>query len=491
MKGAIGRLTTERAALVIVHLLLFAMASRVAIDSDMWWHLRLGQQIVATGEFVYADRFSHTQTGRLHQNQSALAQWLMFAFWRASGHLGMTLFVSVLAVGGMHFVYRAGRGSIYMQSFVLVLGAACAATFWSPRPQMLTFLCAAILLFALQRLQERGDARLWPLTILMWLWSNFHGGFIIGYLFIAGFVLGEWLKNARGRGGLAAPVLRRLCGFALLSLLLLPINPLGLSVYSTPFETLAIPGLRSLIQEWQPTDFSQPITWPFIVLVVLLLVAVWASKRRIDLTAGILVCGAFIMAIYSGRHLSFFAIIAVPIVTTHLEVILSRRGWTLPRRDRETTFRSALNLALICLVASGTLAQLRHVSSTDTLERALALNYPLDALKFLKAQSREGKLFNSYNWGGYLILHAPEFPVFIDGRTDLYRDFLFEYTDAAFGGPAWRDVFARHDIAIALIEAASPLAAKLEAADDWRLAYQDTVASIHLRQQPPNESTDP
>lgn len=491
MANMLRRLTTERAATVIVHLLLFAMASRVAIDSDMWWHLRLGQHIVATGDIVYADSFSHTQIGRLHQNHSGLAQILMFACWRLGGHLGLTLFTSMLAVGGMRFVYRAGRGSIYMQGFILVMGAACASAFWSPRPQMFTFMCAAILFFALRRLQERGDAPLWPLPILMWIWGNLHGGYIIGYLFIAGFLLGEWLKNAAGLGGLATPVLRRLRAFTLLSLLLLPINPLGASIYTAPFETLAITGLRTLIQEWKPPDFAQPITWPFIGLLALLPLSALASRRRFDLTAAILVGGTLFMALHSSRHLSLFAITAVPVATTHLDDFLSRRRWTLPRRNSETPVRIALNLALICLVAFGTLAQLRHVSSASVIERALTLNYPLDALQILAAESAEGQLFNSYNWGGYLIFHAPELPVFIDGRTDLYRDFLDEYTGAAFGGPQWRSVFARHDIGIALIEIASPLGDQLAAADDWNLAYQDAVASVYLRLQTTRESPGP
>ncbi len=490
MATALRRLTTERAAIVILHLLLFALASRVAVDPDMWWHLRLGQQIVASGDFIYADSFSHTQAGKLHKNHSGLAQLLMLACWRAGGHLGMTLFTSALAVAGMRFVYRAGSGSIYLQGFVLVLGAVCAAAFWSPRPQMFTFLCAAILLYALRRLQQRGDAPQWPLPLLMWIWSNLHGGYIVGYLLIAGFVLGELLKRSAGLGdrGLAPPALRRLCGFTLLSLLLLPVNPLGLSIYTAPLETLAIPGLRSYIQEWKPPDFSQPINGSFIVLAALLLFSVLASRRRFDLSAGLLAGGTLIMALYSGRHLSLFAITAVPVITTNLHEVLSSRGWTLPRRSEETPGRIALNLALIALVALGTLGQLRHVTSASSLEQVLDLNYPRRALEFLSAESSAGQLFNSYNWGGYLIFHAPGFPVFIDGRTDLYRDFLGEYAGAAFGGPRWREVFANHDIGAALIESDSPLAAQLEAAEDWRLAYGDAVARLYLRQPSASES---
>ncbi|MYD08814.1 MAG: hypothetical protein F4X02_02105 [Chloroflexi bacterium] len=483
MAALLSRLTVERAAIVIAHLLLFAMASRVAIDPDMWWQLRLGQQIAETGEFVSADRFSHTRTGQSRLNHSGFAQVLMYACWRLGGHLGMTLFTALLAVSALHCVFRAGRGSIYMQSYVLVLGAACAAAFWSPRPQMFTFLGAAITLYMIRRLQRRSDTPLWPLPLLMWAWANLHGGYVIGYLFIGGFVLGEGLKRrfGMGDGGLATPALRRLCAYSLLSLLLLPINPLGLSIYAAPLDTLAIPGLRSAIQEWQPPDFSGPGAWSFVGLLALLLASALASRRRVDLSAAILAGGTLVMALYSARHVSLFAITAIPMITTQLDAFLARRGWRMRHRNVETPGRVALNLALIGVVAFGALAQIRHVASAATVERALALNYPLGALRYLQAATAPGHLFNSYKWGGYLIFHAPDLPVFIDGRTDLYRDLLSDYVAAATGGPEWRAVFARHEIGSALIERESPLAAQLEAADEWRLEYQDAVASVFLR----------
>jgi len=101
----------------------------------------------------------------------------------------------------------------------------------------------------------------------------------------------------------------------------------------------------------------------------------------------------------------------------------------------------------------------------------------------LNARADAGNLFNSYNWGGYLIFAARNNPVFIDGRTDLHHDLLADYV-AALGGRAWRAVFEKWDIAIALIETNSGLAAQLEAATDWQLDYADDLASIYVRIQP-------
>ncbi|MCY3781001.1 MAG: hypothetical protein OXG78_11875 [Chloroflexi bacterium] len=479
--GLSRRLTAERAAIVIVFLLIFAMASRVTADPDMWWHIRLGQQSIETGDFVYADTFSHTQRGNIHKNHSWLAQIVMAGVWDLGGHFVLTLVVASLAAGGMACLYLAGRGSIYMQGFVLVAGGACAAVFWSPRPQMFTFFFAALLVNLLRQLKRDSQAPLWILPAMMWLWANLHAGYIVGYLFIGAFVSGELLNRAlvSGRSAVAWPRIRRLCAFTLLSLALLPISPLGLDVFLVPFETFAISGMREFIAEWNSPDFAQPATWPFVVLLIALIASSWASRRKIDFADLLLVGGTMFMALYSARHLPLFVIAAAPVLTAQLNDGFERNGWRIPRRAEETGLRLALNILLVFIVAIGTAARVAYVSRPDTVAQSLALNYPVGAVEFLRTAEMEGNLFNSYNWGGYLIFALPEHPVFIDGRTDLYHDALDEYTAAAFGTPAWSEVFTRREIGIALIETDGPLAQRLDADENWSSVYRDGVASVY------------
>lgn len=476
------KVTTERAAIAIAFMLLFAMASRVSVDPDMWWHIRLGEFILETSQPVYADTFSHTHAGLAHPNHSWLAQVVMAAGWRLAGHLGLTLFVSLLATGGMFFMYRAGAGSIYMQGFVLVIGAACAAAFWSPRPQMFTFFFSAVLIYLLFELKRSGRVRLWLLPPLLWLWGNCHGGFIIAFILLGAFALGEWINCRFALGESRVPVrkISILLRITFLSLALMPLNPLGFAVFAVPFDTIGIGGLREYIQEWQSPDFSQPQSWGFILLVAVLLGAVLASRRRLDATESILVIGTLCLALISGRNLSLFAVVATPIASIHIDRALSRTGWRIPRRIRESPRRVAINLILIALVALGTILHVEYVTNDKTIKRALLLNFPVNAVRHLNASPLEGKLFNSYNWGGYLIFAAPQHPVFIDGRTDLYRDFLDE-TITRLGAESWRSLFKQWDIRIALIESAGYLAIQLDRAVDWQREYGDDLASIFVR----------
>ena len=187
----------------------------------------------------------------------------------------------------------------------------------------------------------------------------------------------------------------------------------------------------------------------------MLLGAILASRRRLDWTEAVFVVGTFGLALLSGRNLPLFAIAAVPIATSRMDEALTRRGWSIRRRARESPYRVIINLALIGLVAAGMpLLRLEYVSNDNTVNAAVAHNWPIDAIRHLNARADAGNLFNSYNWGGYLIFAARNHPVFIDGRTDLHRDLLADYV-AARGGRAWRVVFEKWDIALALIETKS------------------------------------
>ncbi len=483
MPQLLRRLTIERTAAVIVFILLFAMAARAAVDTDMWWHLRIGRHIFAGGEAVYADSFSYTFAGAVHQNHSAGAQLLMHAVWTLGGHAGLSLFTAALAVTGMYFLHRAGRGVIYMQALVLIAGAAGAAAFWSPRPQMFSFLFASMLVFLLFDFKRNRRQRLWWIVPLIWLWGNTHGGFVIGYALIAAFIVGELLNWASGLGDSPVPPagIRQVLWPLAASTALLLLNPNGADIYALPFKTVGMPELRRFIQEWQSPDFNQPFTWGFIALLVMVMAAVWASRLKFDWTDWLFVCGALWMALTAGRNLSMFAIAAVPVATCHFDSILRTHGWTLQPKAYESPRRVCLNLLLVSLVALGALAKVAAASNPDAIAKGLSSVLPLDAVNHLNRAALEGNMFNSYNWGGYLMFHAPQHPVYIDGRTDLYAAFLNDYFRAAVGSNEWRGEFRKWDIRFALIETDSGLAHELAAAADWRPEYQDALASIFVR----------
>jgi hypothetical protein len=109
---------------------------------------------------------------------------------------------------------------------------------------------------------------------------------------------------------------------------------------------------------------------------------------------------------------------------------------------------------------------------------------PIGAADWIAQQRPIGSMFNSYNLGGYLLWRLwPDYPVYVDGRTDLYDDaFLREYQAVMLTAPGFEEVFDRRDVGFIVIERNAPLAIWLAQSDHWHLAYEDDQTVLFVRQ---------
>lgn len=478
------QLTIERTAAAILFALLFALAARVPTDTDTWWHLRSGETMLRQG-FIYTDLFSHTVNGNPWTNHSWGAQLVMLAFWNLAGNLGLTIYMAGLATGGMYLLFRASAGSVYLRAFALVLGAATAAVFWSPRPQMLSFFLSTVLIYLLFTYKRTGRDHLWWIPVLMGVWGNLHAGFSIGFILLGGMIAGEILNNIlRPQGEHVVPWagVQRLILVSLLAIPALLVNPYGLEMLKIPFQTVSIGALQNFIQEWNSPNFHERQTWPFIALLLAILGAAGGSSKRLDWTDFILVSGTAFMALLAGRNIAVFAVVATPILTYYLYPLLAERGWDVRPMRRVSPVMAWVNVGLLVLVLLGSAAKVLLVLSDKVVNDAQAMFLPVGAADYLLEHQPEGPMFNSYNWGGYLMFRVPEQPVFVDGRTDLYGDeFLTRYLKTATGGDGWAEEMDRYDIQLVVVEKGSGLAARLAASAAWTLAYEDELAVVYTR----------
>jgi hypothetical protein len=386
----------------------------------------------------------------------------------------------------MYMVYRMSAGNVYLRGFALVIGAATAAVFWSPRPQMFTFFLSAVILYLLYLYKREKVDRLWLIPVVMLLWVNLHAGFSIAFILMGGVIAGEVLANLfnpQGEYVVSWARLRKLVLVALVSVAALVLNPYGLQIYGVPFQTVSIGVLQDFIQEWNSPNFHERQTWPFIALLLGVLGAAGASKRRLDWSDFVLVSGTAFMGLLAGRNIALFAVVATPILTYDLQSILEERGWVLQTIKRPTRQMARLNAVLVLLLLVGSLAKVLLVLDGETVAEAQQMFLPVQATRFLNEGDISGPMFNSYNWGGFLILNAPDMPVFVDGRTDLYGDeFLQTYLRTATGGEGWRDTLDEYDIRLVLIEAQSGLARQLRDEPGWALDYEDDLAVIFTRE---------
>lgn len=480
----------RRLATWLAFLAVFAMAVRVSVDTDTWWHLRAGAWMVEHREILHQDVFSLTRMGQPWVYPGWLAQIALFATYSWLGYAGLNLFTACCVLVAFAMIWRTLEGPVLLRVFVVVIAAVTSAVYWSARPQILSFALAGVYVWALERAQAGERRWLWLLPPAMALWANLHGGFAIGFLLLAVYLGSEIVEIAlavvvdrvsfpsawRERRGTIA-------GYSLAMALCVPavaINPHGPVMLLYPFKTVSIGVLQEYIQEWQSPNFHRLEAQPFLWMLFLWAAALALSRRprrAIDLVGPM----AFAyLGLLAGRNIALFALATAPVLARHAhsaaEPLLSRIG---PGRQVPERIARALNAAIFVLLVLGTAAKVSLPIAGSVNEEAMRESLPAGAVEWILEHRPAGPMFNSYNWGGYVLWALyPDYPSFVDGRTDLFDDeTLREYLAAWRGEPSWEEVFERWGIRLALLEPGAPLVLRLESAG-WERLYADSQAIV-------------
>jgi hypothetical protein len=125
---------------------------------------------------------------------------------------------------------------------------------------------------------------------------------------------------------------------------------------------------------------------------------------------------------------------------------------------------------------------MHHGLRFPDMAREVSQEWPVGAADFVRDSHFKGPIYNSFNWGGFLIYYLPQQPVAIDPRTDLYGTDLFVRslsTDSAVNWKTDPDL-ARANVVI--MERWRPLVAALATDPQFRTVYADTVAVVFVRQ---------
>lgn len=466
----------------------FAMATRVATDSDTWWHLRAGAWMVEHRSLLRTDPFSLTRQGQPWVYPGWLAQLALYGVFALLGHPGLNLLVGASVVIAFWAVWKVMPAPELWRGFVLVLAAAAAGVFWAARPHIFTFALFGVWVALLERWQTGDWRSVGWLPPLMALWVNLHGGFAAGFLLLAAYgageVLARWLPRllriATQMADSKRPSLAALGLSGALSLAAVSLNPHGPAMLLYPFRTVSIGVLRQYIEEWQSPNFHRPEVQPFLWLLLLVAAFLALSPRRPRAGKLLSVLGFAALALMAGRNIALFALPAAPVLARHGWLTLQPLAARIGRgREVEPRLAARLNLALFGLAGLAVVLKVSQPLDPAFNERALAERFPAGAVAYLREAGPPGPLFNSYNWGGYVLWTLyPAYLSFVDGRTDLFDDEVLEsYVEAWRGGDGWREVFERWGIRLVLLEPDAPLLLRLRASG-WRTLYRDDMAVV-------------
>lgn len=477
--------------LAIGLLLIFIMAARTPLDADMWWHLRAGEDTLRSGLPVTQDAYSFTREGMAWTNHSWLSQVIMFAAFDRMGSIGLSLLVSFCAVLSMWLVSLQMTGSRIAVMVLLVLGGMVASVNWVPRPQVITLVLLALCGAMLRRYLRKPDRRIWLLPVIFMLWGNLHGGYALGLLLAGctagGAVLSHLLKRS---AQLTWPQIFQLILASAAGYLATAINPNGFAQLMIPFKTVGVAGLHNLVSEWAPPDFREPMAQLFLLYLLLLICTLIFSKKPVRIDS-LLTLGVFgFLAFTARRNFGPFVLVSLPVMSDRLagvEIPQKLSGWWEKtggkwlkpgQRNAPEPVRRGINAVLLVLLVLAAGVKTYSVANSGFVQTAVKQNYPLDAVEWIGRHISPARIMNEYNWGGFLIWRLRGYPLFIDGRTDLYGDeILNEWVDAMQCGPQTRQTLEKWDVHVLMVQPDRPVSACLAEAG-WQEVYTDKQATV-------------
>ena len=108
---------------------------------------------------------------------------------------------------------------------------------------------------------------------------------------------------------------------------------------------------------------------------------------------------------------------------------------------------------------------------------------PVKAVNFIKSNHLSGPMLNDYVYGGYLIWEAPEHPVFVDGRSDVYEwsGVLSQFGSWATLQSDPNALLEKYKVNFCLLTGHSPMAHVLPLMPGWKLVYGDGKSVIFAR----------
>lgn len=468
-------------------------------DPDTWWHIRVGREILESGAVPRSDTWSIAGAGREWISQDWLSNVLMAALYDGGGPTAVSLTYGVMTLEAMWLMWNAvgirdpSIGWLARSTWML-FGLVLAAPVLGARVQVIDLLLAAATLNCLWRYVTA--PRMWhllALPVIAVVWVNLHAGWPLLFLLGGAVIVGELMDRMRVRptdAALSTTALVRLLAALGIAALVLMVNPNGSRMYLYPVETLGIGALSSFIGEWQPARLTAPSGQ---LLALFVLVGVLPALLRVRhhgrWSDALVLVGLVYMAVTAVR----FLLVAGPLGTAVACVLVGpwlassgmSRGVRGPvhRLSRvPADARGAINAVLIgAIVIVGVTVAWSRIGP-DGQQRSIGEVLPTDAVDWLEANDPGERVFNRYEWGGYLGLHRPDQPIFIDGRADVYGDDVIrEYIEVISVNVDPEAYFERHGIDYILYPRDSTLGGWLESRQEWRLVYEDEVAAVWVR----------
>jgi len=441
---------------------------------DLGWHLAAGDLIRDQGNIPFQDPWSFTSGGRQWYNLSWLWDVVASVIFQYAKFSGLTLFV--VACGAVIVGYLA---SICLSSGASAT-AVCISVFVScllypsfataPNIYLAASPNTSTMLFCVMFYGECLKKTRWfLLPLMMVLWVNMHGGFLLGFLVVGVFCGAALLRRDW-------PAFRTYSFAGAACFIAIFINPLGWHIYDGVTATLGH-FVQAYITEWQ--SYFQNISMPgsisgmIYILIFVALELLYRSSCPVE--ARLLSWLFLVLGFYQFRYMSFFFIFSAVPLALHLDRLLPKLNFPEVQRT---------------LLAAGIIGACALPLTFMQIEPALEFPQMISEqdARYLQTHFPHARLLNHWNVGGILIFYTRgSIPVFVDGRAAtaypdaLLRDYL-GLPEWEIDENAWDTVLEKYRIDTVLwVKAHEGLRRFLVDKRGWKEEYAGLYESIYVK----------
>jgi hypothetical protein len=450
-------------------------------DPDLWWHLRDAQLQLSNHAFLSHDLYSYTAAGSTWMNHEWLAELPFYAGFRLFGFSGVyavtLLTIEAIFLGLFYLIYSESK-SITGALFGTIFAVLLSTVSFGPRTLLYGWLLLVVELLILARSMRREQA-IWAMPFLFAVWVNTHGSWMIGIVIFGLFVASNFFTVSNGaieNQAASKPHIKRLLIAWCASAAALFLNPYGWRLVFYPFDMAFKQPLNiANIEEWHSLDFHTPRgRIMFLCLGLLFLLQLVRNRKWTLFELAVTAVGLYSAFSYS-RFLFLAGILVGPVLARSL---LSRS--TTPRKPVSPLIAAAALFMIFGVV----------VGRVRTLDRTASDNddrFPTKMLPYLSTFHPDGNIFNEYIWGGFLIWHEHQIPIFVDSRVDIfeYNGTFKDYLDIVHLNNDPIALLNKHKIKYVLFEKGAPLTYLLKTTHDWKVDYEDKTVTLLERKNPP------
>lgn len=515
---------------------LFAMAMQMRLnDPDLWWHLKTGDYIVEHGDIPDVDPFAYTTPRPLTENQKIgmRSQWLgqviLHAAHSISGLKGVVYLRNFLIILPMMLLFiwlirnkvPSWQALIFLSMPAMMLDIQLFYSF--ERPQGFSFNLVIIVCILLNRIRRKilvekvkFDHSYWLLPGVMAVWSNIHGGYLVGCYIILIYVFSESLiiafrKFIKKSDEKIPWVFYAVAAASIASVAMNPNGPVMFYDYTKGLLSMFVSDVsryasgsgsagwvKEVVLEFKPLWYFYKelhydwliMYWLFTAMTFITMIARFILRREFDLSELLTVAFISLFANMYARGL-MFSLTVLPFYFAKNVILLE-----VPKKHFKIALKSAMVMALALGVAFVvyTYKHTPRVFKPKVPKSWVSPWYPTGMTNFILREKPLGPMYNYYTWGGFLIYKIfPEYQVFIDGRAiDNQINKTADEILKTF--PGWQnklDVYNINFIAIPVVFRESghiiPLAPALVNDYRWNLVYIAQNAAVFVRNHPRNK----